>query len=508
MFSSSTGDSQSKLTVFEIGFLFLSCLAGFSLMTFNNDFPLYFHADELKKIHFVTQGVQDFNHPILMLQLGRVAKWLSGLSDPQTLMVACRTISALLGVAMMLVSFLLSRKILGSKFACVVIVMLAVSPIVVVHGHYYKEDMVFVATAMLAIYLYLALIKNPTTYSSILFGVGTGLVLAAQYKSLFLVGLFVLYPMLDWRLESRKLYKLILPAILFAVLLAMAINYPALLDPGTFLSGFENETHHVQRGHKIKLFPWPQLFTFHLRNSLIPGITLPLAIFGLGGIIAVLYRWKTAAVELRFLVVYVFLFYLIHESTPMKPFPGFMRYMMPIVPAVLILAVYFIRGIGIWASEKTRGAVLNVGVMFLVVVCILFPAYKSINLVLDMNEQDTRIRAFNWLKERQSDGEVYFGKYTLLNNKDSGRIYNLDDDTIQTLRAQGFRYAVASSFGYELYFIGAELEDQPRRVYRYRDTFEKVFKEYEYHEIRPNYQSFAFSNPTIRIIDLKNEFTE
>jgi 4-amino-4-deoxy-L-arabinose transferase-like glycosyltransferase len=471
-------------------------------MILNNDFPLYFHADEPKKLYFVMQGVQDFNHPILMLQLGRIATWLLGLSDPQTIMVVCRTISALLGVAMIVISFLLTRKILGSRFACAVVAMLAVSPIVVIHGHYYKEDMVFVATAMLAIYFYLNFIKNPTLYSSVVLGVGVGLVLAAQYKSIFLVGLFIIYPVLDRRLEIWRIYKLVLPAFFIAIVLAVAINYPALLDPGTFLSGFETETDHIRRGHKIKLFPVPQFFMFHLRNSLLPGITIPVALLGLGGLVAVISRWKKSPVELRFLVIYVLLFYLIHESTPMKPFPGYIRYMMPIVPAMLILAGHFIRISGNQISDRVQGAAGNLTVTFLVMVCILLPAYKSFNLLRNMNEQDTRARAFNWLKERQGDGEVYFGKYTLLKNTDSGRIYQLDDETIETLRAQGYRYAIASSFGYDLYFIGAELADQPGRISRYKDVFENVFSKYEYHEIRPNYQSFAFSNPTIRIIDL------
>lgn len=313
----------------EYAILLAVCAAAYALMTWNNDFPVYFHADELKKLSFVQLGVQDFKHPILMLQVGRIVAWLTDLPDPESAMAALRSTSAAFGVVTLLVSFFLARKILGRNIAWIVIVLLAVSPIFVVHGHYYKEDMAFIATAMLSIYCYLAFTGNPGMRSCLIFGASAGLVLAAQYKSFFLIGLFLLYPLIDWRLDTRGIYRYIFLSLLMGAGVAVAINYPALFDPNQFLTGLEAERDHIAQGHTLKIYPLPEFFSFHLRNSLLPGITLPLVVTGLAGVLLALVRWKKAPAEIRFLTIFVVFFYLIHESTPMKPAPGYIRYMPP-----------------------------------------------------------------------------------------------------------------------------------------------------------------------------------
>ena len=64
-------------------------------------------------------------------------------------------------------------------------------------------------------------------------------------------------------------------------------------------------------------------------------------------------------------------------------------------------------------------------------------------------------------------------------------------------------FLVASSFQYDRYLYGATLHDQRPVVYKFAGAYRKLFSSYPYLEFAPAYRSFAFSNPTVRVIDIR-----
>ena len=62
---------------------------------------------------------------------------------------------------------------------------------------------------------------------------------------------------------------------------------------------------------------------------------------------------------------------------------------------------------------------------------------------------------------------------------------------------------VLSSFHYERYMEASDWPGQDQSVYAQAMVFAKIF-EMPYIEISPKYRSFAFSNPTIRIVDVRS----
>jgi hypothetical protein len=176
--------------------------------------------------------------------------------------------------------------------------------------------------------------------------------------------------------------------------------------------------------------------------------------------------------------------------------------MIPVSPMLIIFCVTALSWFCDYISRRISLRTAYIATTTLLVIIVAVPLYKSVRLVTNFNHNDTRIEAFRWLSERKEDGEVYFGKQTLIPNKISGRIYALGEPELQELRSAGFRYVVASSFGYDVYYRGATLAGQIPKVYRAKDRFDEIFKTYPYHEIRPDYASFAYSNPVMRIIDI------
>lgn len=61
----------------------------------------------------------------------------------------------------------------------------------------------------------------------------------------------------------------------------------------------------------------------------------------------------------------------------------------------------------------------------------------------------------------------------------------------------------ASSFIYGRYFAGLTMPDQPPKVYAKAGRYARLLSGFECVEIRPRLRSFAFSNPVLRIVDLR-----
>ncbi len=490
-------DNSALKEYFVLG---LICIGAFCLYVFNNNFPIFFHSDEPKKLSYVLLGTQDFKHPILLLQLGRIANLFFRETDQQTLITICRTISALAGIAMVVASYFFARILLDNKYRWYVALLIAVSPILVVHAHYYKEDMVFTAATLFSLFFYLQYIQSRSRMHFIGLCVATAFALSTQYKGVLLIPLYLLFPLLDSRFEKHQLYKGLFGMLGIAMAISLVINYPAIIDPEQFIWGITKETEHISYGHTLRIYPLAHYFSFHLVNSLYPGLTLPILVLGLSGLVLSMFRWRAISTGLRLLIVYVLFFYFVHEATPMKPAPGFMRYMIPITPVLILYSVYAFIEIKklIYGNLSLKASGLVT--IILLAALIVTPLYKSIMLVQNFNYQDTRSQAMRWLAEKEE--KVYYGKHTMLPSKKSGRIYKIDDKKLHDMRSGGYRYAVASSFGYDIYYQGAEMDGQIKRIKKYKNIFDGIFETYPYVEFRPNYQSFAFSNPVIRILDL------
>jgi hypothetical protein len=81
---------------------------------------------------------------------------------------------------------------------------------------------------------------------------------------------------------------------------------------------------------------------FHLRESLLPGLGAPLLIAGIVGLAAPLVAAKERRMPLALVAIFAVLWYAVHEISPLKPYPDFSRYMVPLVPFLAILAASFL----------------------------------------------------------------------------------------------------------------------------------------------------------------------
>lgn len=460
----------------------------------NAGFPLSFHADEPTKIDFIKTGTQDFHHPLLMLQLVRAARLFLQPATDQELVVVGRVLMGLSGVASVLLMFVLARQRFSRPWALGVALAVAVSPTLVVHAHYFDERTLLTTFLLATTVGFFRFVDRRTPAATMWLGLGMGLACSSHFEAILLLPLFALAPLMGAKQSPRDFFAQLFRACLVAGGVFLVVNWPLLRDLPLFLGGLLNDVEHVTSGHDILLYGHHYWFTFHLVHSLAAGMTWPALVFAMGGVAATAWAWKRADFHDRWILAVALVFYLAVEVPPFKPWPDYSGYAIPVVPFLLYLGA---RGAArLLAFAPSPAARAFVGAT-LVSVLILYPLYDSTRLVSGL-AHDTRTRAAAWLQA--NPGRALIEPYASVSPTDDVRSVAALDT--RDLNGLGVEYVLASSFVYERFRVGSQLPGQNPAVYRTHARYEALFA-HPFIEIAPAYRSMAFSNPTIRIVDLR-----
>lgn len=468
----------------------------FFLNILNSNIPPEFHGDESKKISFIQNGTQDFKHPILMLQVVRSVNYFLGLTDPLSVAQLGRTISALCGVLSVYLIYLLAQRKMSGTYACLAALGVAVSPIMVVHAHYLKEDMIFTCSLLFALYSLMLFFDNPSKKTSLcLLGFAIGLVISAKYIGVLFFPILFLSPLLARSVNKKNLYKKLIVASCLSLATFLIINFPMMFHSSKAISSIIFEINHTIVGHAM-FFQIPitvdvreYWFGFHFLFSIIPGITLLLALLAASFTITHLIQWNKTDLQDRITILTILFIYLSAEISPMKTFPDFMRYMIPIIPLLFYL---ILNGM---SEMKVNKAILLRPVLLMFVIGLGYAGWQSGHLVYYFNK-DTRHQSIAWASEQ--GGQVKGESYT----KVARDIRSIDMLDIQKEKAEGVNYLMVSSFMYGRYEFASKLKYTPEEIKKINDVYQLLFQQ-PYVEIQPAYKSFAFSNPAIRIIDIR-----
>lgn len=469
------------------------CLSLF-LNIWNNNFPPGFHPDELIKVKFISHFKPDFHHPVMMLQAVRLVNNFLHLTDPKDILFLGRTLSGILGALTVLFVYLLARGILGRKWALLAALATAVSPIIVVHAHYLKEDIVFLCFSMLCLQRFLKFIEEQHWKNTVWFAAALGLMFSSQYKGLIFLVLYFLAPAIVTIKDKRRYYLNLLGALGLSACVFLIFNYAIFSDWKFTTGGMQYQWQYVVKGgHTLKITPWESFFTFYFLHTLAPGMTWPVLILSCMGIMAVLVKREKFLWQDRVLLSYAALYYFVVELVPAKAFPDIMRYIIPIVPVLIYFSCRFLQFLeNNFNFGKTK-------IIFILITAVFIAVPLRDSLMLDYYlTKDTRLKAQEWIARAKA--KVMFESYVY----PFEIVGKLTDVDLAAWQAQGFEYLVASSFQYGRYLYGEKLKNQGQIVYDTAERYHKLF-EFPSREILPDYKTFAFSNPVIRIIDIRHK---
>jgi hypothetical protein len=214
------------------------------------------------------------------------------------------------------------------------------------------------------------------------------------------------------------------------------------------------------------------------------------------GILVGIVTWRKASTSVRLLTFILFLFYFIPEASPTKPAPDDIRYMLPVHVLLLQFVGHSIAFC--WRSfAGLTGLTVKMATLFVFLLSLLSVGDDTIRLVANL-ESDTRSFALMHVQEKFSHQKVLWGRLSGGKQLTLGRRFEVED-----LIMYEADFVVLSSFHYERYREASNWPGQDESVYAQARVFAKIFT-MPYIEISPKHRSFAFSNPTIRIVDVRS----
>ena len=83
-------------------------------------------------------------------------------------------------------------------------------------------------------------------------------------------------------------------------------------------------------------------------------------------------------------------------------------------------------------------------------------------------------------------------------------VNSLSELTFKQLRAQNVSWLIVSSFNYDRFLFGLTLKGQDKSTYKRGRFYRILFNKCRYQRVIPTYHSFAFSNPEIRLVNIKS----
>ena len=319
-------------------------------------------------------------------------------TDPTPYYLIGRAVVVACGVTSVYLLYRLGKEAFSRPVGLLAALFLAVEPLHVRYSHVAVTDVPATMLGLLALLLFLRAARLGSARSLLYGALAAGLATGTKYNlgMLFVPGAIACWYVYRDGLDAHGPRRLWVPAarslrrVAVPMFLAFLASTPfALLDPLHFLGDFVRQNHIVANGwlgfENIHNGYW-----YNLSVNLLSSLGIVLLVLGLVGIALALAR-RTRADYI--LVPYVLVYYLYVSS-----WHALMdRYLLPIVPLLIVLAVRACVALASVPVVRRRGVVV-VAAALLLLGAIVLPARASINYSRSLSGIDVRTVAKAWIE--------------------------------------------------------------------------------------------------------------
>ena len=454
------------------------------------DLPAGTQVDEPKKARFVLEGRQDFFHPILMIQVVRLANLLAGHADVAAAVGLGRTMAALFGGLTVFATMVLARRVVGPWLACAAGILAAVAPLTVFQAQLFKEDIFVAPWLLLGLAALDRLREQPNVGRALVFGLAAGLAVSSKYVGVILIPLACALPLfVPAPLSVRRYCGRIALSAAVGLAVFCVINAPLFANTATFTGGLGREIDHALTGHLIVSHGWYTWSVFHWATSLWPGLGPVLALGGILGIVHAATTWRAAPPALRIVVMFAVAWYLLHEFSPMKPFGAVERHMTVMAGVFAVLAVYLVDAIAARSPTAWRPLVAAGLVMAMAA-----PAAASSALIAHSN--DTRVIVHRILA--QLDGASDSDWLATIESPNLPAYFAKSIDAIDPAIA----YVLIAESVARRFIAAGSFPRQPDDVYAAADRYRAMFNRPAL-IVTSTAGAFSYRNMPLRIVALR-----
>lgn len=317
-------------------------------------------------VHFLVQGalylVMHFTSAIDSLGDWRIMY----LVDPSPLFLAARAVSVGFGVATGLVAYKTTKTIAGTPSALLVLALLAVNPFHLARSQMVEVDIPLTFFCALALHGAIRVALNARRRDYVVAGLATGLAASSKYTGVLLIAPLLIAYVLATKTRPRKsggrdtAGRKHLWVGIVAALVAFCVTSPyVVLDARDSLADILIEREHMAVGHfGADSHPTWIFYANALVGSVLGAPITALSILGLVGF-AVRGQKNPTLVLSAFVVAYLGVI----SSWSMKA----ERYLLPIVPPLLVFAGIGARVVGDWLTSHTPPRIAHGGFVLLLV---------------------------------------------------------------------------------------------------------------------------------------------
>ncbi|MGD2049683.1 MAG: glycosyltransferase family 39 protein, partial [Chloroflexota bacterium] len=461
------------------------------------------------------ERIRLYRQPLFLTQsygsIWRVTDLLGLDASDEAMRLGFNAYIILFSLATVVLVFLLGQCISGDRVQALFgALLIATFPVNVVGSLYVKEDIPLMFWFTAAITGMAFLVQNGRKKYYLWTGLLVGMAVATKYTGLLLLPIYFLaHLMVVFQVPKGHRIRAFFPWQLFAGfglgLLAFLIFNPHVLTHWPdFWQGFLYQVEYARDGHQdgTAIGGPDYWWTFYLRYAIVPGITILVTVFFLGGLVLSFVKRNRAAILVS---VTVLLVYFQFENSLAKPFPFFARYLHIIYPLMAVLAA--LAFFELWRHLQRNRSTQAIGV-FIGVLLVLLPLAKSTILVAGARP-DTRILAVEWMEENLPAGSrIYLGSRSYSPHHFQAGLFELQYDpnvhrkSVQSLIEEDTDYLVVSSFQYDRYRFSWQYTDVARQAYEGYQAFERELKLVKEFQPQFSFQSYGQHNPVIRIYEI------
>ncbi|MCX6363692.1 MAG: glycosyltransferase family 39 protein [Actinobacteria bacterium] len=328
--------------------------------------------------------------------------------DPGPYFLLARLVSVAAGTASVYLLYRIGREAFGRAAGLVAALFLAVAPLHVAYSHMAVTDVTATALSLLAFLLLLRAARGGGRRRLIAGAVAAGLATSTKYNLGALVlpattaAAYACRGEVGRRVAAGGRAALLWPRLLLArvyapTLLAFLVGSPfVVLDPGHFLHDFLRQNRIMDRGW-LGFEHVGNSFWYNLEVNLGGTFGVVLVVLAIAGLAWAL--WRHTTVDL--LLAPYALAYFVYIST-WKELAD--RYLLPILPLLLLLAVRMCLDVVDLRPAARRFAAPAVALVF--AVALVAPLAGSIAFDRDLSGADTRERAKAWIEDNVPAGST------------------------------------------------------------------------------------------------------
>jgi hypothetical protein len=382
------------------------------------DAPYFFSPDENRLIKWAADlhypGSPNPGHGNASLYLLKFADFVGSIFWGQPTNVsahlAARIFTALVGSLSIFICYLVAKKAYGKAIATLAAVFTAFTVLHIQISHFYALDVVLVAFTLGALYFTLWVAQGEGYRAYIMAGVFAGLSMATRVN-----GVIVLFPLLvahlireGWpaspllqsipSLMKRLFHKELILACVCALGVFLVINPALVLDPSArsfFLWELMGASGYFRPQRALQFEGTTPLY--YLTNLLFWAMGPSLEVVSILGVVYALARArkKENTIFLTFIVMYF--------AAVGTQRNKYIRYVLPMLPALNILAAQFLHGVKTTVQKRRQLRWVVEGVIWAVIASSLFYAAAFTNLY---SLTDSRIEASQWIRQNIESGAV------------------------------------------------------------------------------------------------------